>query len=111
MRSLTHGIIAALLLAALPIASQAGVFVGVSVNIAPPVLPVYVQPPCPAAGYIWIPGYWAWAAQDVDAVLRLFAEDPELVSAPRSAGRAGTGVPSRYVSSCGNSCRPGSGWT
>ena len=53
----------------------------------------------------------AWAAQDVDAVLRLFAEDPELVSAPRSAGRAGTGVPSRYVSSCGNSCRPGSGWT
>jgi hypothetical protein len=66
MRSLTHGIIAALLLTALPIASQAGVFVGVSVNIAPPVLPVYVQPPCPASGYIWIPGYWAWAAENED---------------------------------------------
>jgi WXXGXW repeat (2 copies) len=66
MRSLIHGIIAALLLAALPIASQAGVFVGVSVNIAPPVLPLYVQPPCPASGYIWIPGYWAWAAENED---------------------------------------------
>ena len=31
-----------------------------SVNIAPPVLPVYVQPPMPAPGYIWTPGYWAW---------------------------------------------------
>jgi WXXGXW repeat (2 copies) len=38
--------------------SFAGVFV--SVNIAPPVLPVYVQPPCPGDGYIWTPGYWAY---------------------------------------------------
>jgi hypothetical protein len=21
---------------------------------------VYVQPPAPAEGYIWVPGYWAW---------------------------------------------------
>lgn len=28
---------------------------------APPPLPDYVQPPCPADGYIWTPGYWAWA--------------------------------------------------
>lgn len=47
-------------LAALPAVSSAGVFVGVSVNIAPPPLPVYVQPPCPEAGYLWVPGYWAW---------------------------------------------------
>ncbi len=34
--------------------------VGVSVNIAPPELPVYDQPICPGDGYIWTPGYWAW---------------------------------------------------
>lgn len=28
---------------------------------APPPLPDYVQPPCPADGYIWTPGYWSWA--------------------------------------------------
>lgn len=49
-------------LAALPAVSSAGVFVGVSVNIAPPALPVYVQPPCPQAGYLWVPGYWGWNA-------------------------------------------------
>jgi hypothetical protein len=32
----------------------------VSITIAPPVLPVYVQPPIPAPGYIWTPGYWAY---------------------------------------------------
>ncbi|MGH7106018.1 MAG: hypothetical protein ACREFT_05885 [Acetobacteraceae bacterium] len=57
---LLRGLIPALALAALPAISSAGVFIGVSVNIAPPPLPVYVQPPCPEAGYIWTPGYWAW---------------------------------------------------
>jgi hypothetical protein len=32
----------------------------ISITIAPPVLPVYVQPPIPAPGYIWTPGYWAY---------------------------------------------------
>ena len=31
-----------------------------AVDIAPPPLPVYDQPPIPAPGYIWTPGYWAW---------------------------------------------------
>jgi hypothetical protein len=32
----------------------------VTVEQAPPPLPVYAQPPVPAPGYIWTPGYWAW---------------------------------------------------
>ena len=46
------------LLIIIPVSSFAGVFV--SVNIAPPVLPVYEQPPCPGDGYLWTPGYWAY---------------------------------------------------
>jgi hypothetical protein len=55
-----RGLIPALVLAALPALSSAAIFVGVSVNLVPPALPVYVQPPCPQPGYIWSPGYWAW---------------------------------------------------
>jgi len=29
---------------------------------APPPLPDEEQPPCPAEGYLWTPGYWAWGA-------------------------------------------------
>ena len=43
---------------ALSASALAGVFVQVA--IAPPVLPVYVQPACPGDGYIWTPGYWAY---------------------------------------------------
>ena len=59
MRQLIHGLIATLALAAAPFANAA-VAVGISVNFAPPVLPVYVQPPIPEPGYIWVPGYWSW---------------------------------------------------
>ncbi|HTA64062.1 MAG TPA: YXWGXW repeat-containing protein, partial [Xanthomonadaceae bacterium] len=38
--------------------AQAGVFL--SVRIAPPILPVYVQPELPGPGYIWTPGYWSY---------------------------------------------------
>ncbi len=34
---------------------------GVSVSEPPPPLPVYDQPPIPAPGYLWVPGYWAWS--------------------------------------------------
>src|SRR5271165_229899 len=34
--------------------------VGISVNFGPPALPVYEQPICPAEGYLWTPGYWAF---------------------------------------------------
>jgi WXXGXW repeat (2 copies) len=36
----------------------------ISVNFAPPELPVYEQPVCPGDGYIWTPGYWAWDGND-----------------------------------------------
>jgi WXXGXW repeat (2 copies) len=57
------GLIAALAaLTALPQKAHAGVFIGVGISVGfpPPILPVYVQPPMPAVGYIWTPGYWSW---------------------------------------------------
>jgi hypothetical protein len=38
----------------------AQLIVAISVDVAPPPLPVYVQPLIPAPGYLWVPGYWAW---------------------------------------------------
>jgi hypothetical protein len=34
--------------------------IGISISFAPPELPVYEQPLCPAPGYLWTPGYWAY---------------------------------------------------
>jgi len=56
-------ILAAFLFVSLPLASSFAQ-VGISVNIAPPVLPVYEQPLCPVEGYIWTPGYWGWGDGD-----------------------------------------------
>jgi len=44
----------------IPTGTPAQVAVGISVHIGPPALPVYAQPVCPGAGYIWTPGYWAY---------------------------------------------------
>ena len=38
----------------------AQLIVAISVDVAPPPLPVYVQPSIPAPGYLWVPGYWVW---------------------------------------------------
>jgi hypothetical protein len=48
----------ALVIMLIPVSSHAGVFI--SVGIAPPELPVYVQPDCPEPGLMWMPGYWAY---------------------------------------------------
>jgi WXXGXW repeat (2 copies) len=40
--------------------ARAQIALGISIDVAPPPLPVYDQPPMPATGYIWTPGYWAW---------------------------------------------------
>jgi hypothetical protein len=49
-----------LLASSIAVAVPAHAAVFLSINIAPPVLPVYVQPALPAPGYIWTPGYWAY---------------------------------------------------
>ncbi len=47
--------------AAMPaLQARAQISISFSVTVAPPFLPVYAQPPLPAQGYIWAPGYWAW---------------------------------------------------
>ena len=53
--------------------------ISVSVNIAPPELPVYDQPPIPGDGYIWTPGYWAWGddIQDYYWVPGTWIEPPQ----------------------------------
>ena len=38
----------------------AQVDIAISVDVEPPPLPVYDQPPIPEPGYLWVPGYWAW---------------------------------------------------
>jgi len=55
---LMRAILLALLVCLIPAVSSAAVFI--SVGFAPPVLPVYVQPPCPEAGWMWTPGYWGY---------------------------------------------------
>ncbi len=61
IRRLTMAAALAIPMAALPVAhAQIGIGIGISVHIAPPALPVYVQPPLPAPGYLWTPGYWAY---------------------------------------------------
>jgi hypothetical protein len=66
-RFLHRTVLITLLALAYPAASFAGFFgVGVTVGFAPPPLPVYVQPPCPAPGYIWTPGYWAYSPDEED---------------------------------------------
>ena len=54
-----------LLLTVLILAIPAALYAqfSISVAFAPPALPVYEQPVAPADGYLWTPGYWAYADQ------------------------------------------------
>ncbi len=51
--------------------------IGVSITVAPPVLPVYAQPICPGDGYLWTPGYWGWDDGDYYWVPGTWALAPE----------------------------------
>ena len=62
MRNLPlRSLLFALMIPALPAASSAQIIL--SIGFAPPPLPVYEQPVCPSEGYIWTPGYWAYAQE------------------------------------------------
>ena len=47
------------------------------ITAPPPDLPVYEQPPCPGDGYLWTPGYWAWADGDYYWVPGTWVEAPQ----------------------------------
>ena len=74
---------AALIMGAPPIGvftapAQAQVGVAITASIAPPLLPVYAQPPIPGPGYVWIPGYWAWDGQEYYWVPGYWATPPNI---------------------------------
>lgn len=73
---LKHITLVALLFAGLPLASFGQV--GVSINIAPPVLPVIEQPPCPVEGYLWTPGYWGYSDVGYYWVPGAWVEPPQV---------------------------------
>ena len=60
-RSIRSSLVA---LALLAISAAAFAQFSISVSFAPPELPVYEQPLCPGDGYLWTPGYWAYAGDD-----------------------------------------------
>ena len=61
-----------------PAAPAPAVEADVQANEAPPPLPVYPQPPCPVEGYIWTPGYWAWAPAGYYWVPGTWVEPPQV---------------------------------
>lgn len=57
-----RSLLISILLLAVPVTSQAqDLSIGVAVGVPPPPLPVYSQPEWPGDGYLWVPGYWAYA--------------------------------------------------
>ncbi len=71
MPKLLAALVAAILaIATVPTAAADGDLaisaVSIATAVAPPPLPVYDQPPLPAAGFVWAPGYWAWDAGAAD---------------------------------------------
>ncbi len=64
-----------LLTLAIPMVSSAQIVL--TIGIAPPPLPVYEQPACPSEGYIWTPGYWAYAQEGYFWVPGTWAMAPE----------------------------------
>ncbi len=60
MKKLGFTLFLFLMLAAVVTPAAAQISVGIAINVGPPAIPVYAQPPVPAPNYIWTPGYWAY---------------------------------------------------
>jgi hypothetical protein len=60
----------------IPTQASAQVALGVSVQVAPPPLIEYDQPPLPGPGYLWNPGYWAYGDAGYYWVPGTWAEPP-----------------------------------
>lgn len=46
--------------AAAPAFAGVGINIGIGIPIPPPAVVYEPVPPPPAAGYVWVPGYWTW---------------------------------------------------
>src|ERR1700678_1813453 len=68
-------LLSALAAMAMPSVSAAQI---ISITIAPPELPVYLQPVLPAPGYIWTPGYWAYGPDGYFWVPGTWVQPPEV---------------------------------
>src|SRR5579871_5601509 len=93
--NITRSIRALLFVLALLAISAAAFAQSISVSIAPPELPVYEQPLLPGEGYIWTPGYWAYAGDD-DGYFWVpgtwvMAPEPGLLWTPAYWGWSGNG--------------------
>ena len=69
-------VILALAVSMMPAASDGQVVV--SITVAPPVLPVYVQPVIPGDGYLWTPGYWAYGPEGYFWVPGVWVRPPQV---------------------------------
>lgn len=48
-----------------------------SINFAPPPLPLYEQPPVPTEGYLWTPGYWMYGPEGYFWVPGTWVQPPQ----------------------------------
>lgn len=59
-----------------PASHSQAVTAAISVTLAPPAIPIYTQPPLPADGYLWNPGYWAYGDDGYFWVPGVWVEPP-----------------------------------
>lgn len=73
---LVSTILAGFAVAILAPTTQAQIGIEIVVALAPPELPIYEQPPMPGPGFIWTPGYWAYATEGYYWVPATWVEPP-----------------------------------